>query len=134
MKFTYTYLKNAESNNIKVGAYNGYPVYATSKNNLREVETPEKMFIIYDDNNYLYHNGKVFATIGSNGDVSEIKEFRYYGSAAKKSSPSEKSNVPAAETSPVEGDVMLGLLVDDVLKNARETTIDSLLVGFNYGL
>ena len=45
-----------------------------------------------------------------------------------------KSATIVEEYKGVEGDVLLGLLVDDTLKAARTMTIDSLLEGFNYGL
>ena len=38
------------------------------------------------------------------------------------------------EIDEVIGDVRLGILVDETLKAARTTSIDSLLAGFNYGL
>jgi hypothetical protein len=61
-------------------------------------------------------------------DFSEKKE-------KKKEKPVATATVPVAvATEPVVGDVKLGIDVDDVLKNAREMSIDSLLVGFNYGL
>jgi hypothetical protein len=34
----------------------------------------------------------------------------------------------------VVADVALGIAVDDMLKSAREMTVDLLLEGFNYGL
>ena len=142
MKFTYTYLKNAEDNNMRVGAYNGKDVYAISKNRLMQNESEKYMYIIYDDNNYLYNNGMIYATISENGNVNDFRPKRYVlESKREEPKPAFTQTTKAAETTTaptsgeeVMGDVMLGLLVDDTLRGARETTIDSLLEGFNYGL
>ena len=138
MQFTYTYLKNAENNDIQVGSWKGMPVYACSKHNLPEYPDDEHVYLIYDDENLLYYQGRVYATVSANGNVSEFNSRRYTTVAFNKKKKEEVAlaaggEAPTAAES-VEGDVALGLLVEDTLKNARTMTIDGLLEGFNYGL
>jgi hypothetical protein len=137
MQFTYTYLKNAEMNGLTVGRYNGCDVIPTTKETLaRNGEKSDYIYLLYDDNNLLYHNGKVFAKVDKNGNVTEFMARRYLlydrreevKEAPRAETPQE---APAAE---VIADVALGILVEDTLKSARDMSIDSLLEGFNYGL
>ena len=148
MQFTYTYLKSAEQNGIVVGHYKGYDVIPTTKARLAENgERYDYIYLIYDDNNFLYQNGKVFGTVDKSGNVEEFNARRYQlherrekeKSAFVKEIPRAESDAPAADTATsgnneVIADVQLGLLVDDTLSNARNMSIDSLLEGFNYGL
>ena len=146
MQFTYTYLKNAEQNNITVGRYHGYDVIPTTKERLaRNGERDDYIYLIYDDNNLLYSDGKVFASVDKNGNVTEFMARRYLLHERRKEA--EVKEIPRAETpkealaadtttstSGIVADVALGILVEDVLANARTMSIDSLLEGFNYGL
>ena len=147
MQFTYTYLKAAELSDTMVGRYKGYDVFPTTKAHLAENgERDDVIYLLYDDNNLLYRDGKIFAKVSKNGDVEEfmarkyrISERREEKSAFVKETPRAESEAPAADTSTsgnneVIADVALGLLVDDTLSNARDMSIDSLLEGFNYGL
>ena len=142
MQFTYTYLKNAENNGIKIGNWKDMPVYACAKRNLPGYSDDEHVYLIYDDENLLYYNGRVYATVDKNGNVSEFNS-RRYPTVAFSEDRKKKEEVVAGGEAPapikeeykaVEGDVLLGLLVDDTLKAARTMTIDSLLEGFDYGL
>lgn len=142
MQFTYTYLKNAENNDIQVGSWKGMPVYACSKHNLPEYPDDEHVYLIYDDENLLYYKGRVYATVSANGNVSEFNSRRYTTVAFNENKKKKEEALAAGGEAPtaavstpsIEGDVALGLLVEDTLKNARTMTIDSLLEGFDYGL
>ena len=83
--------------------------------------------------------------IDKNGNVTEFMARRYllhyetYKEEVKEIPRAESSeSAPAAETTAstdeVIADVALGILVEDTLKGARETSIDELLKDFNYGL
>ena len=165
MQFTYTYLKNAEQNGIIVGHYKGYDVIPTTKARLaKNGESDDYIYLLYDDNNLLYQNGKVFGSVDKNGNVEEFNARRYMlherreeaksaftkeiprtnndtwkGKRAEKPTAAGGEAPTAADTSTVGNDeiiadVALGIMVDDTLSNARDMTIDSLLEGFNYGL
>lgn len=155
MQFTYTYLKNAEMNGVTVGSYKGYDVIPTTKATLaRNGENDRYIYLIYDDNNLLYRNGKVFGQVDKNGNVTECTARKYllhyeaYKEAVKeiprstsddaRASSESSESAPAAETTTttteITADVALGILVEDTLKGARDMSIDSLLEGFNYGL
>jgi hypothetical protein len=148
MQFTYTYLKSAEQNGIVVGHYKGCDVVPTTKAHLaKNGEKNDVIYLIYDDNNFLYQNGKVFATVKKNGDVDEFYARRYLvyerredeKSAFVETSAAGDEVPTAADTSTsgnneVMADVALGILVEDTLKGARDMSIDSLLEGFDYGL
>jgi hypothetical protein len=144
MQFTYTYLKSAEMNGITVGNYKGYDVIPTTKSRLTDIESNNYIYLIYDDDNLLYHNGYVMATVDKNGNVTEFNKRRYITRREEPKSEEGKEipravvpqERPAAETnsSSTTGDAVLELMVEDVLKSAREMTIDSLLDGFSYGL
>lgn len=150
MQFTYTYLKSAEMNGMTVGHYKGYDVVPTTKAALaREGEDDDKIYLIYDDNNLLYNNGKVFGNVDRNGNVIEFTSRRYLlydkkekeevkeipRSTSSEETPKERT-APAADndTSGIVADVALESLVEDTLKGAREMSIDGLLKGFDYGL
>jgi hypothetical protein len=146
MQFTYTYLKNADERGVKVGNYKGYDVVPTTKETLmRKGEDDDYIYLLYDDNNLLYRNGKVFGNVDKNGNVIEFVARRYliHYEARKE----EVKEIPRAETpeettaadiststSGIIGDVALEALVEGTLKGAREMSIDGLLKGFDYGL
>ena len=148
MQFTYTYLKNAEMNNVIVGKYEGYNVLPTTKAHLADNgERDDVIYLLYDDNNLLYRNGKVFAKVSANGRVETFyaKRYEIYRKKEEEKSAFVREKAPAAgdddtdvssetSTSGIVADVALGILVEDTLKGARETSIDELLKGFDYGL
>jgi hypothetical protein len=86
------------------------------------------------------------ATVDKNGNVTEFNKRRYITrrEEPKSAFTQEVKEIPRAEvpqerpaaevSSSTTGDAVLELIVEDVLKNAREMTIDSLLDGFSYGL
>ena len=134
MQFSYTYLKQAADNKIKIGNWKGMDVYAISRDRIYTDANDSYCYVIYDDDNLLYYRDRVYAKVSKYGDVSEFNSRVYhYPQPEKKNKVVEiTTTAPAAES--VVADVALGLLVEDTLKGARNLTIDSLLEGFNYGL
>jgi hypothetical protein len=137
MQFTYTYLKNAAENDIKLGTWEGNEVYAISKYDV--LDAPRWFaYVLYDDDNLLYHDGRIHGQVSAGGAVSTCKP-RAYSAPRREEAPQETHpTTPTTtneETGPtVVGDVQLEIMVDNTLKAAREMSIDSLLEGFNYGL
>lgn len=153
MQFTYTYLKNAEKNGVMVGSYKGYDVVPIAKETLaRNGEDENYIYLIYDDNNLLYRNGKVFGSVDKNGNVEEFTARRYLlynrkneevkdipraGSSERRTAVAAGDDASASldtSSSGIIGDVALEALVEDTLKGARTMSIDALLKDFNYGL
>ena len=142
MQFTYTYLKQAEKNDIQLGNWNGHAVFATHKAAIAEDNYYfDAAYVIYDDNNLLFYNGKIYGEVKPNGSVVECTPRKYSVKATttdnKKAFTEEKKT--KTETykdykSETVGDVNLEIEVDNMLKCGRSTTIDELLKGFNYGL
>jgi hypothetical protein len=136
MGFTETYLKYAAINGDRIGGWKGFDVYSTSKANIENGEARyNTVYLIYDDNNYLYKDGYIYGTVSANGNVSETEKRRYRVKEAPKKeeeTPKKEEKAPAYEA--VIGDVELGIEVDKVLENVRTMSIDDLLKGFDYGL
>ena len=136
MEFTYGNLKAFEKSGDSLGKWSGLPVFPASKYDLKN-KGNGVYYILYDDANVIVKRvDDVFYAYGTVDSVGSVDE---WGSREAYLDLSEKKKkaktVPAAiPAEPVVGDVKLGIDVDDVLKNAREMTVDSLLEGFNYGL
>ena len=151
MYLDYDVLKRYCDNGNKIGDWNGKEVYV-SESDLLEVESRANYYILYDDGNKLvgFINGywQVVGYVSSRGSVTECSRYKYEFSNEKVSKNEMKnSNEKMNSKNEVEmknemensneeviGDVRLGLIVDETLQSARNMTIDSLLVGFNYGL
>ena len=157
--WNYDTLKRYADNESKIGDWKGKRVYVASYEDLAWLNS-EHCFIIYDDGNKLIqckHDilGYYWIVVGyvySNGNVKECTPYKYESPNEKMNSKNEfkKSNEKMKyemktsnekgnsktdfEIDEVIGDVRLGILVDETLKAARTTSIDSLLAGFNYGL
>ena len=147
MYLDYDVLKRYCDNGNKIGDWNGKGVYV-SESKLLNSEYKANYYILYDDGNKLvgYINGywQVVGYVNSRGSVMECSRYKYEfpnekisrnemkNSNEKMNSKNENEMENSNEE--VIGDVRLGLLVDETLSSARNMTIDSLLVGFNYGL
>ena len=159
--WTYDTLKRYANNESKIGDWKGKRVYVTSYEDLTYLNT-ENCYIIYDDGNKLVQSkhdilGYYWIVVGyvySNGNVKDCTPYKYENPIEKTRMKNdfEKSNEKMKsknemktsnekvnskndfEIDEVIGDVRLGMLVDETLKAARTTSIDSLLAGFNYGL
>jgi hypothetical protein len=145
MEFTYGSLKAFEKTGESLGKWSGLQVFPASKYDLKN-KGNGVYYILYDDANVIVKRvDDVFYAYGTVDRVGSVDEWGrkevYKDFSEKKKKPVATATATAAPavsmavaTEPVVGDVKLGIDVDDVLKNAREMSIDSLLVGFNYGL
>lgn len=148
MYLDYDVLKRYCDNGNKIGDWKYQEVYV-SKSDLLEDESRANYYILYDDDNKLvgFVNGywQVMGHVSSRGSVMECSRYKYEFPNEKMSSKNETKNSNKKMNSKNEnemensneeviGDVRLGLIVDETLQGARNMTIDSLLVGFNYGL
>lgn len=134
MQFTYTYLKQAEKNDIQLGNWKGHAVFAIHKAAIAEENYYfDAAYVIYDDNNLLFYNGKIYGEVKPNGNVIECSP-RKYSDNKKAFTEEKKIETYTDDKSEIVGDVNLELEVDKMLKSGRGTTIDELLKGFNYGL
>ena len=146
--FDYRSLKEAWSKGIDVGHFNGYPVYPIKTSEIYDKGTGA-YYILFDQDNILVRkmNGDwyKFAKVSISGSLSDEKMelYREYvrKSAQRCDEPVEEMKKPVekreeAETAyeKVEGDVQLGLVIDDILAGVRTLKVDDLLKGFNYGL
>ena len=147
MYLDYDVLKRYCDNGNKIGDWNGKGVYV-SESNWFNSESKANYYILYDDGNKLvgFINGywQVVGYVSSRGSVTECSRYRYEFPNEKVSRNemknsnekmnSKNENEMKNSNEEVIGDVRLGLMVDEMLSSARNMTIDSLLVGFNYGL
>jgi hypothetical protein len=146
MKFSYNNLRAADRTGERVGNWKGRPVFASMKMDLESRGTGA-FFIVYDDDNVIvkkddYDTWWTFGQVSPEGQVEECDKRRYnayaepvsYEAHAVCGKNSAECDGTAALPDEVVADVKIGIDVDNVLKAAREMTVDSLLEGFNYGL
>lgn len=134
MQFSYTYLKQAEKNDVQLGNWNGHSVYAIHKAAIVEGDYYTNVaYVIYDDDNLLFYDGKVYGAVKPSGSVVECNPRRYIVKATTTDEPKKTETYKDYKSETV-GDVNLEIEVDNMLKNGRSTTIDELLKGFDYGL
>lgn len=75
MRYSKTYLTRAHERGDQVGAFKGYHVYPITKKQIGYGEYwNEHYYIILDDDNKLFRNGKVFGIVSINGDVTLYRE------------------------------------------------------------
>lgn len=137
MEFTYYELRKAAEEYVRLGRWKGLPVFTCSKSELKE-KGSGAYYIIYDDNNALVRrvddNGKVrqYGVVDSQGNVDEWSKSLVYGeeeAVAAVSVASGDQDEPSVDV-----DFRMNADVNEVLKQAREMSIDDLLAGFDYGL
>lgn len=141
MEFTYSSLKAFEKTGGSLGKWSGLQVFPASKYDLKS-KGNGVYYILYDDANVIVRRvGDVFYAYGTVDSVGSVDEWNNkevymdFGEKKGKKKPAAvAAAVPKIPVAPVVGDVKLEIDVDDVLKKAREMSIDSLLEGFNYGL
>lgn len=115
----YDYANPKTMSGKSVGMINGKDVYAISREELSAADR-RFYYIIYDDGCiYVSWNGKEWMNHGhveKNENLHNLNEPVPYVQAKKES-----------EREPVIGDVQLGLMVDEVLRKAREMRIEDLV-------
>ena len=116
MIYDYANLKAMSGKNV--GTINGKNVYAIPREELSKVDH-RSYYIVYDDNcTFVSWNGKEWMNHGhieKDGTLHRLNEPVPYALEVKK------------EEEPIIGDVQLGLMVDEVLRKAREMRIEDLL-------
>lgn len=142
MEFTYGNLKSFEKTGESLGKWSGLQVFPASKYDIKN-KGNGVYYILYDDSNIIVKRiDDVFYAYGTVDRVGSVDEwgskavYMDFSEKKEKKKPVATATVAAAAPvpMPVVGDVKLEIDVDDVLKKAREMSIDSLLEGFNYGL
>ena len=140
MEFTYSSLKAFEKTGDSLGKWSGLQVFPASKYDLKS-KGNGVYYILYDDANVIVKRiDDVFYAYGTVDRVGSVDEWGskevYLDLSEKKKAKGKPMPAAPAPQIPVAvvGDVKLEIDVDDVLKKAREMSIDSLLEGFNYGL
>ena len=77
MAFDFNSLKAAWKSDEALGKWNGTPVYACPKNQLRNV-SQQYFYVVFDDNNALVRGGYRYGTVGSGGNVVELSNPESY--------------------------------------------------------
>lgn len=143
MKLNYDILRWYAESQASIGKLDGFPVRACSSKDAPTID--EKCYyVVYDDNNKLIKKNKdgrivIHGTVDEDGNFDDSNTGFYYVGIMDES----YDKTAAAEDAyaiGMPGDYMPTenyaerLNVDKVLKSARETTIEDLLKGFDYGL
>ncbi len=137
MAFTYYELKSSAENGTRLGKWKGLSVFACSKAQMKDKGTGA-YYIIYDDDNALVRrvddSGKIrqYGAVDAYGNVDEWKVSRVYGEEVREAAVPVASGKQDEPT--VDVDFRMNTDVNEVLKCAREMTLDDLLAGFDYGL
>lgn len=118
----YDYINLKAMSGKNVGMINGKDVYAIPREELSKADH-RPYYIVYDDScTFVSWNGKEWMNHGhieKNGTLHKLNEPVSYMLEVEKE---EKE-----EGEPIIGDVQLGLMVDEVLRKAREMRIEDLL-------
>ena len=143
MDFSYQSLMKYEKAFESLGTWNGMKVFPVRKERLPDLSSGV-YYLVYNDNrrplvrrlkDVFYEYG----TVDAAGTVDQYSDTKVYLDLR----PPKKGKVASAargdvgeiyKAEEVVADVKIGLNVDEVLKSAREVSIDSLLEGFKYGL
>jgi hypothetical protein len=75
--FDFNSLKKAWRSVDVLGKWNGVPVYACPKNQLRNV-SQQYFYVVFDDNNALVMDGRRYGTVGPSGTVTELSSSKPY--------------------------------------------------------
>lgn len=142
MGYSFNELQRAWITDSKLGTWQGWPVFACTKQEaLALTDKNDNFYIVFDDGNALVRQGKRYGTVSEMGNVDEWRWPMQYADASA-SATAKTANVSTKTEEPVAAEEV-GTTVsletssanlDDVLKKAREMTVESLLEGFNYGV
>lgn len=144
MTFDYGTLSQAAKKDQRLGNWNGKGVFAASVWNLENLGS-NFYYILYDDENKIVaktSNGwKSYGEVSESGRVKEYSSARNYNivnrlkNYATEVSSGVKDYSPGYNVSEKPtGDVKLEYDIENVLKQAREMTIESFLKGFLSGV
>lgn len=96
MAFDFNSLRAAWRSDEVLGKWNGVPVYACPKNQLRNV-SQQYFYIVFDDNNALVRGEYRYGTVSSTGNVTELSSPKPYAYPEEK-----RTSTPAKEEVKVE--------------------------------
>lgn len=96
MAFDFNSLRAAWRSDEVLGKWNGVPVYACPKNQLRNV-SQQYFYIVFDDNNALVRGEYRYGTVSSTGNVTELSSPKPYAYPEEK-----RTSTPAREEVKVE--------------------------------
>lgn len=134
MGYSFNELQKAWMVDTRLGTWQGWPVFACTKQEaLALTENDNNFYIVFDDGNALVRQGKRYGTVSEKGNVDEWRWPMPYVDAsashkAEESVPAEEVSTAESMTVPQETQTS-GIDVDDVLTQAREMTVESLLEG-----
>jgi hypothetical protein len=94
--FDFNSLRAAWRSDEVLGKWNGVPVYACPKNQLRNV-SQQYFYIVFDDNNALVRGEYRYGTVSSTGNVTELSSPKPYVYPEEK-----RTSTPAREEVKVE--------------------------------
>ena len=93
MRFTETYLRNAYERMEKIGEFRGKDVYAITKRGIGYGEYWKgNAYVIFDDGNKLFFEGKIIGDVKYNGDVNIYNTSYKYEIDLKTGVQNESSN------------------------------------------
>jgi hypothetical protein len=131
--------KEAMTNDGYIGKWDGKPIYGLTYNDIMKNGERNRIYIAYDIPELpiisINQNGDayVIANITDRSGTVKACPIPIPCDPIKTSEPPRElpiSSVAPPTEDPVIGDVLLGLVVEDVLASARTKTIDSMLEGF----
>lgn len=98
MAFDFNSLRAAWRSDEVLGKWNGVPVYACPKNQLRNV-SQQYFYIVFDDNNALVRGEYRYGTVSSTGNVTELSSPKPYSYPEEKrtSTPAKEPEVKVEE-------------------------------------
>lgn len=139
MSFNYENLKKAAKDGVKLGKWNGKPVFAINAHDLDKYGSGA-YYVLYNDNSIIVslegNKWYEYGTLDTDGAVNEYSRRRLYDVKAEPQKKEEEvSLTPGYDVSerPI-GDVKSEIDVENVLKNAREMAVENLLEGFLSGV
>ena len=89
MAFDFNSLRAAWRSDEVLGKWNGVPVYACPKNQLRNV-SQQYFYIVFDDNNALVRGEYRYGTVSSTGNVTELSSPKPYAYPEEKRTPARE--------------------------------------------
>lgn len=134
MGYSFNELQKAWLTDTRLGTWQGWPVFACTKQEaLALTDKDNNFYIVFDDGNALVRQGKRYGTVSEKGNVDEWRWPRQYADANashKAEEPVVAEEADTAEAMAASQETQTGGIdVDDVLKTAREMTVESLLEG-----
>jgi hypothetical protein len=125
--FDFNSLKAAWKSDEALGKWNGTPVYACPKNQLRNV-SQQYFYVVFDDNNALVRGGYRYGTVGASGNVVELSnpESYPYPEDRRTSTPAREEVCAVAQDIPAETVPLVDVGTDEFFGRI-EAEIDALL-------